>query len=383
MDKIKILHTGDVHLDCRFSGIGERGTIRRGELREVFKRIVDTAEEEDVDLLLIAGDLFEHERVSLDTINFVKNELQRLDDIRVFISPGNHDPFVSGSPYSTSDWPDNVYIFQTDKFTPVEIREINTIVYGIANTSFQDRTNHLKDLGIPPNSNDAFNVILMHGSHMQNIPKAIGNDTYFPFENADIYSCGADYIALGHYHSVRYIPNKEKPLACYCGCPEGTGFDEVGSKCVLLVEVTKGKNIVRETLTNIRRYISDYINCAGMTTRQEIIERIKENAQEHNWQDSIVQLTLVGEVEPELELDIGEINHGIQKYFFVVKLVNNTLPKYNLEDLKGQKSTVGEFVRKIDKMLSDLSLDDPERKTLENALYYGLDAFVRQKVTKR
>ncbi len=82
-----------------------------------------------------------------------------------------------------------------------------------------------------------------------------------------------------------------------------------------------------------------------MTTRQEIIERIKENAQEHNWQDSIVQLTLVGEVEPELELDMGEINHSIQKYFFAVKLVNNTQPKYDLEELKRQKSTVGEFVR--------------------------------------
>ena len=63
MDGIKILHTGDLHLGMSFARSklpAEIGRIRRQELWETFDRIIDTAKAEEVDLMLIAGDMFEY-----------------------------------------------------------------------------------------------------------------------------------------------------------------------------------------------------------------------------------------------------------------------------------------------------------------------------------
>ena len=77
---MKILHTADIHLDWRFAGIQDTSSrrLRHQEHRDVFREIVDLAIMEEVDAVLIVGDLFEQSSFSLDTIRFTQNQLARL-----------------------------------------------------------------------------------------------------------------------------------------------------------------------------------------------------------------------------------------------------------------------------------------------------------------
>lgn len=111
---MKILHTADIHLDWKFSGIHDpsKRHRRHQEHRDVFRRIVEVGLQEQIDAMFIVGDVFEQSSFSLDTIRFIQRELERFRPTPVFIAPGNHDPLIQGSPYLLDGWGEHVYIFQ-------------------------------------------------------------------------------------------------------------------------------------------------------------------------------------------------------------------------------------------------------------------------------
>ena len=143
--QIRFIHTSDVHLDTSFAGSGfpsRLGDRKREAIRSTFRRILEDAKRVPVDLVLIAGDLFEHDRITPDTVQFLKQQFESLGRIRVFISPGNHDPFLPGSPYHDETWPGNVHIFRDEEFRSVELPELGARVSGFGFT----RT-HLEEHG--------------------------------------------------------------------------------------------------------------------------------------------------------------------------------------------------------------------------------------------
>lgn len=60
MKKLKILHAADLHLDSPFEGLGAgKAAIRRKEQRELLNRLAELAVSEQVDVVLLAGDLLD------------------------------------------------------------------------------------------------------------------------------------------------------------------------------------------------------------------------------------------------------------------------------------------------------------------------------------
>jgi len=141
--KIRFIHTSDVHLDTSFAGSGlpsKIGHRKREAIRGTFRRILDDAKRESVDFILIAGDLFEHDRITPDTTAFLNQQFDNLRPIRVFIAPGNHDPYLAGSPYCQESWPENVHIFREEKFRAVELPDL-----GVRITIFGFNRTHLAE----------------------------------------------------------------------------------------------------------------------------------------------------------------------------------------------------------------------------------------------
>src|SRR5712692_6992273 len=87
---LRLLHTADIHLDSDGCGNAAEQAAHRERERRIFRRIVECALTERVDLLLIAGDLFDHNRVPDETVEFARRELDRLRS-PVVVLPGNHD----------------------------------------------------------------------------------------------------------------------------------------------------------------------------------------------------------------------------------------------------------------------------------------------------
>ena len=114
MEKIKIVHASDLHFDTPFKDVGEKQReINKEELKEVFVNIIHFCKDNSVDILLLAGDIFDNFSVNKNTIYFLENAFDKLDNTKVFISPGNHDPYGNNSFYKLVNWPDNVYIFKS------------------------------------------------------------------------------------------------------------------------------------------------------------------------------------------------------------------------------------------------------------------------------
>ena len=128
MNEIRLMHVADVHLGSEVATVPEKQEARKKELLRTFRRITQLCKEEKMDLLLIAGDLFEGANVDPQIAASVKTYLAEVP-ARVFISPGNHDYVAMDSPYAEEDWPDNVTIFR-GKMERVVLPDLKTAVYG-------------------------------------------------------------------------------------------------------------------------------------------------------------------------------------------------------------------------------------------------------------
>lgn len=86
---MKILHTADWHLGKRLEKFS-----RLAEQREVLDEIIEIADEEDVDVVLIAGDLFDNYNPSTDAVELFYRTLKKLTNHgkRLVVAiAGNHD----------------------------------------------------------------------------------------------------------------------------------------------------------------------------------------------------------------------------------------------------------------------------------------------------
>ena len=129
---IKVLHTGDIHLDSPFSGLSpDRAELRRAELRSAFTSMTTYARTGDIDIVLVTGDLFESRYITRETAELVTGEFSRVG-CPVIVSPGNHDPYTHGSIWEKIKMPDNVKVFSSDVLQCFSFPELNTDVYGYA-----------------------------------------------------------------------------------------------------------------------------------------------------------------------------------------------------------------------------------------------------------
>ena len=133
---MKFVHIADVHFDCPFSSLSVRENLsdnRRLGQRNVFRKVIEYIKDNDIDYLFIAGDLYETEYVRKSTINYINNLFLEIPNTKIFISPGNHDPFFKNSYYNEFEFSKNVYIFKNTNFECKEYQNLN--IYGMG---FQD-----------------------------------------------------------------------------------------------------------------------------------------------------------------------------------------------------------------------------------------------------
>lgn len=176
-------------------------------------------------MMFLAGDIFDGP-YTREGYEAVYRALERVR-IPVFISPGNHDPYRDGSPWTRERWPGNVYLFKYSELTSYRIRELDCRVYGAAFTS-DECPGLLEDFRAE--CDERYALLCLHGD-----PTAI-TSPYCPVTAVQIREAGLDYAALGHIHA----PGRFDAGAGMCawpGTPMGKGFDEIGLRGVLVTTI--------------------------------------------------------------------------------------------------------------------------------------------------
>ncbi len=233
---MRFIHAADLHIDSPLRGLsryeGAPVDRLRGATRQALEGMVELAISEEVDFVVIAGDLYDRDWQDFHTGLFVRKQMVRLGhhDIKVFIVQGNHD--AQGVISRQVPWPDNVKIFSSRKAETVKLDELGVAIHG---HSFPDREVP-EDLvpGYPDMEAGHFNIGILHTS----LAGAIGHDTYAPTTLANLSAKGYDYWALGHVHTREVV--SEQPRVVYPGNIQGRHARETGPKGCELVSVVGG-----------------------------------------------------------------------------------------------------------------------------------------------
>jgi len=208
---LRVLHTADVHLDEDSYSNAEVRAAHRERGRRVFRGIVDRALMDDVDLLLIAGDLFDHGRVPDETVAFVRTELQRLR-LPVVILPGNHDSLVLDR-HDLAAGTGHVHVIRQLDGQTIHFPELETLVWGRAMQEHEPKFRPLAHL--PERDDRRWCLAMAHGFFYAEGERPERSSPIFAHEVRD---SGWDYIALGHQH-VRTDISQGAVTAYYAGAP--------------------------------------------------------------------------------------------------------------------------------------------------------------------
>lgn len=370
MNNVKILHTADIHIGAADSFLNNDARQRQFETLLTFERIIDLAKERSVDLVLIAGDLFDSNKIESRFVDAVFEKIASANPIKVVFAAGNHDPLSSDSPFLTRTLPENLYVLPA-KESSLHFDELNLSVWG---KSFESV--YLKGgdrFGMTPDD-ERINIMVQHGELKSDL-----SSNYNAITPNFINTSKMDYIALGHVHKRTPIGKIEGTSFAYCGCPEGQGFDELDEKGVYVGEIGKNNCHLEFVEVAKRRHIFEKINIEGLSSGEEIATHILNILKEKfgaNFGDNLYKLHLVGKLPETTEIYCDEIKSRIENSLYFVKIKDMTEVDIDLSAMSEEISLKGIFVRRmLNKINAAAETDKP---LLQEALNIGLKAFSRE-----
>ena len=367
---MKLLHASDFHLDSPLSGLStEKSTQRRRELREIPSRLAALARDEEVDLVLLPGDLFDGERVYPETVRALVGALEDMA-APVFIAPGNHDYYHPKSPYASPFWPDHVHIFTDPELQEVELPGLNCVVHGCAFTAPHREDDPLAGFTVP--ADGRLHLLCVHGE-----VGLTGN--YAPIDPKSLERSGTAYAALGHIHAAG-SGRAGKTLWAYPGCPEGRGFDELGQKGALIVSFGENAQLGISSPDGPPMVPIDLgIQSAAakfvpVCRRQYRVETVNVNdfatALPTGQCPDLVRILLAGEC-PDAP-DLAAFTAQAAPHFFHVELCDRTTLPVDLWARGSEDSLTGLFLREMRARLE--AADGDEKDKLLLAARFGLAA---------
>ena len=372
MKKIKVLHTADIHFDTPFSGMTPKEALKsKEELKQVFEKITNMTLDKKIDILLISGDIFDNLSVNKTTLYFIKNCFESIREVKVFISPGNHDPVNERSFYNMVDWPNNVHIF-TDRMESVFLEELNTIVWGIGFNTSHINKSLLKDVKRIEGYN---NIMVIHGE----LANSKEGNEYNPITVEDIANSNMDYIALGHRHKFSGVKKIENTYYSYSGCPQGRGFDELDDKGVVLLEIKDGFLESQFIRTSIRNYYEKEINIDGCFGYSEVKNKIINEIPSHDRKNNFYKIVLLGEVCEEFTLNEEFLQEYLKDEFHFIKIIDKSEIKLDINELVKGYSLKSIFAKYIYEKLQNAETEE-EREVIALALKIGLQSISGEEV---
>ncbi len=281
---MKILHTSDWHIGKKLMG-----KDRSDEYRAVLAEIADICEKEQVDLCLVAGDVFDTYTPSAEAEEIFYLAVRKIaEHSAVLIISGNHDDYVRLTAAATLAQELNIYIIGNNlqkircekrgKCYPVqsdcgfvvfgndggERVYIDTLPYpnearfkeGKTDESFDDKISRWIEYGERGNKNGYPSVFL---SHIFVVGGSAGDtEREIDLGGARLVKPEllpkSDYIALGHLHKRQRLGNGVH----YCGAPMCFSFDEAGvPKSVNIFDLGKDgvTDFERRELVNVKKLI--------------------------------------------------------------------------------------------------------------------------------
>ena len=351
---MKFIHIADVHLGAAPDSAMPWGEQRAREIWSSLEHIISVCNEEEVDLLLIAGDLF-HRQPLVRELKEADYLFQKLVATRVVIMAGNHDYISARSNYQGFTWNDRVSMYYNNTVEVMDFPEINTQVYGFSYLQ-RDILEPLYDEA-KPQQNEEIHILLAHG----------GDDKDIPINRKKLQEAGFDYIALGHIHKPEIINNR----MAYAGSLEPLDKNEIGERGYILGEIVTTneglkKTNIRFVPSSFREYKKITLTADSSTTNGSLKDQAQKAMKDHG-EHNIYLFEIQGVREEGVHFD----KEGIKAIGNVLEVVDKSVPDYDFDAIyrDNTDNLIGLFIQKI---RENADQGDVAKK----ALYYGLEALL-------
>ncbi len=355
---MRFVHIADMHFDTSFTTLTNKaglGDIRRLDQRKAFNKVIEYIKANNIPYLFIAGDFYEHEYIRLSTIEYINNLFKEIPQTQIFISPGNHDPYLKDSFYSKFYWNDNVHIFDS-KLSIIELEDVDIYGYGFDDFYY---TNH--DLeNIELKNKNKINILIAHGT--LNASTTIEKE-YNPISEKMLEEKGFDYVALGHIHKIDYN-SKQQQRIVYPGSTISLGFDELGSHGMIVGNLDKDKIELEFIPVDDKEFVVKEIDVTDMRDIDELATAINNI----EFSESIYyKISLIG--RRNFDIDLYKLNKFIVNKN-IIKTKDYTKINYDLEKISRENTLKGLFVKEI---LQKMAENPEDEEILQNALDIGFE----------
>lgn len=352
----KFIHAADFHLDSSFAALSPRqAAARRRESRELPARLAAYARENDISLMLLAGDLFDG-GVYRETAEALRDGLGQAG-IPVFIAPGNHDWYGPKSPYAALKWPENVHIFKSRSIERVALPQCT--VYGAAFTAPEQTDGLLAGFTAPEDGRP--HLAVLHGE------LGAPASQYNPITEREAAVSGLDYLALGHIHKRGEPLRCGKTTVAWPGCPEGRGFDELGEKGFYEGTVADDGVVTLRFVSFARhRYEILSVDVTGQESGAAVAAALPPDTA-----GDLYRILLTGETEQEISTEV--LRTALEQRFYALDLRDETRVSEDIWTGAGEDSLRGLFLRELKKK-REAAENREARGAVDRAVRFGLAA---------
>jgi DNA repair protein SbcD/Mre11 len=358
---LRLLHTADVHLGARHADLGEQAAAQRERQFAAFRATVDLALAEKVDLVLIAGDLFDSNTQPRRSVERVAAELNRLADatIRTVLIPGTHDVYDRASIYRANDLAamagvtkdSELVVVLTPDSPEIDYPILDAIVYGRVFATKRATESPLADFHAAPSGQRAWRIGMIHGSLLV-AGKTEHDEVVFTAE--EIAASELDYLALGHWHSVQR-GRAGGTVYAYSGAPEPVAVDQDRAGKVLLVTLDVDADGARTVVAEERqvgktRFEKLDLDATTIPSQAALIAGLRSRADP----DVILDVRVTGVRPDELDLDIDEVEAALAPAVLKVRVRDVSVPALTSGPIPPEDTILGAFIRDTEARIGEL-----------------------------
>lgn len=370
----RVLHLADLHLGWTPRDLeDERARLRRARRDALLAHAVDTALAEAVDVVVVAGDLFETFDPEPELVERVLAQLGRLSEagIAVVTVPGNHDELTyAGSVYRrwAERWPGVLITTPMPaKVASMALDGATLHVYGVA---YVGGVTDVRDAvrAFPAPEGDGLHLFLAHGTLVGDGGSAWARERSLPLDREALAAAGYDYVALGHLH----VPSEVRlgrTLAVYPGCVGGKGIDDVGARHWTLVTMGTGPAQLQRVAAPVQPLRDLNLDVTGMSGADAVLLAIRDLGD----RDALVRVTLRGALPAAIEPAYLEARARGDFFHLEVRDRATAVSTAVLDDWSAAPTVLGAFVRRMRQRLEEAP-DDDTRALVTRALLRGVDA---------
>ena len=329
---MKFLHIADVHLDSPFLGLSflpsELFCQIKNAIQLSFEKAVNFAIDNDVDLVLLAGDTFDSIHPTPQTKIFFANQIKRLVDrqIQVVMVLGNHDYsqiddlLLNESPYFK-------IIGSNEQIEQVDFMTKSQYKYRVVGFSYQH--NHITEDIIakyPPKSTSIYTIGLAHAGMKQS---SVDQNNYAPFTLNEVKNLNYDYFALGHIH-LRQVLSQE-PWIVYSGNLQGRHVNEKDAKGFYFGQVDEQSQNTQLQFIDVSPIVwqtVDLILDEPFKSTTKLCAKIQNLLADNNLRPTLFTVNIIGaELLSDAQLDMlndksmyEELSNNLQYHSLLVKV---------------------------------------------------------------